>query len=75
MDELSETMAVAEPTAALEMAFIKEYLGSHLPTRAPTREQVEQTWKDALLFAALKLEEVAAKAHLVDRLHERPRCM
>ncbi len=71
MDELPEAMVIAEPTAALEMAFIKEYLGAHTPTRA----QVEQMWKDALLFAALKLEEVAAKAHLMDALHKRPRCM
>ncbi len=76
METLLEAMGIAERTAALEKALINEYLGDHTPPgRSLTREQADQMWKDALLYAALKLEEVRARAHLLDTLHERPTCM
>jgi hypothetical protein len=76
MEALPQAMGIAERTAALEKALINEYLGDHAPPGHPlTREQAEQMWKDALLHAALKLEEVRARAHLLDTLHERPTCM
>jgi hypothetical protein len=75
MQALPKAMGIADPNAALEMAFIKEYLGDHTPKCPLTREEGEQIWKNALLYAALRLEEVAARAHLVDALHGRPRYM
>lgn len=74
MEASAELEGIAERTAALEMALIREYLGAHPPSQlAP--ETIEQAWKDALLYAALRLEEIAARAHMIDGLHDRPRCM
>jgi hypothetical protein len=75
MDKQPDVMPITEPTAALEMAFIREYLRDHKPQCSLTPEQVERQWRDALLFAALKLEEISAKAHILKGLDDHPRCM
>ena len=75
METLSETMPITEPTAALEMVLIREYVSEHTPKYPLPSREVEHIWKDALLFAALRLEEIAARAHMLDELHDRPKCM
>ena len=75
MESLSDTMPITEPTAALEMVLVREYVSDHTPKYPLTSREVEHIWKDALLFAALRLEEIAARAHMLDGLHDRPRCM
>jgi hypothetical protein len=65
---------IVERTAALEKTLISEYLAAHARSEL-TPEQSEQVWKDALLYAALRLEEVTARAHLLDGLRGRPTVM
>ena len=60
--------------ASLEKALIEEYLDeqgysleklTHLPERV-----VKQLMKEATRYASLKMEEIGAKAHLVEEMHE-----
>jgi len=60
--------------ASLEKALIEEYLGEqgyslgklkHLPERV-----VKQLMKEATRYASLKMEEIEARAHLVEEMHE-----
>jgi hypothetical protein len=60
--------------ASLEKALIQEYLEEqgysleklqHLPERV-----VKYLMREATQYAALKMEEIGAKAHLVEEMHE-----
>jgi hypothetical protein len=62
-----------EPQAALERAFIDDYLRSHghdlrtlhmLPA-----EQVKHVLREAALYAAAKLAELEARAHYIHEIH------
>ena len=62
-----------EPQAALERAFIAEYLRAHghdlrtlytLPA-----EQVKHVLREAALHAAAKLAELEARAHYIHEIH------
>ncbi len=64
-----------DPNAVLEKALIEEYLHEHgyslEQLKGMPKEVVEQLMKDATRYAALKMEEVKAKAHFVEEIHER----
>ncbi len=66
---------VHDPEAALERAFIEEYLLAHgtrtalLHTLPP--DVAEQLFADACAVAAVRLAEVAARAHYIHQLHGR----
>jgi hypothetical protein len=64
-----QAAGIEEPTAALELAFIEEFLRGYRLTHPLAREEAEKEWREAVLYAALRLEEVAARAHMVDGLH------
>jgi len=62
-----------EPQAALERAFIEEYLRAHghdLRTlhKLPT-DQVKGVLREAALHAATKLAELEARAHYIHDIH------
>ncbi len=61
----------AQPAADLEMAFIREYLHAHVPAHPLTPEEEKRRWRDAMLYASLKMEEVTSRAHLMKGLHDR----
>jgi hypothetical protein len=68
-----DVVGIAEPNAELEMALVREYLAGHQhPARALTVSEAEKVWKDALLYASLRLELVRARAHLLGMLHNQP---
>jgi hypothetical protein len=64
-----EAEGLQEPTAALELAFIEEFLRGYRLSHPLVREEAEREWREAVLYAALRLEEVAARAHMVEGLH------
>lgn len=68
------TKPLDEPKVAMEKALIKEYLNDQgysleklkeLPERV-----VKQLMKEATRYVALKMEEIEARAHLVEEIHE-----
>lgn len=63
-----------DPKAVLEKALMEEYLqeqGYSLEgLKLLPKELAEQLMKDASQYASLKMEEVEARAHLIDELHE-----
>jgi hypothetical protein len=65
-----EAAALEEPTAALELAFIQQFLKGYRLSHPLVREEAEREWREAVQYAALRLEEVAARAHMVEGLHE-----
>jgi hypothetical protein len=64
-----------EPRAAMEKALIEEYLleqGYSLEKLKELPEQVaKQLMKEASKYASLKLEEIEARAHLVEEIHDK----
>ncbi|OQA37516.1 MAG: hypothetical protein BWY52_03366 [Chloroflexi bacterium ADurb.Bin325] len=64
------TEGSTQPSADLEMAFIREYLNAHPPTRPLTPEEEKRRQRDAMLYAALKMEEIAGRARLMKGLQD-----
>lgn len=66
--------AVEYPNAMLENALIEEYLKekgySHEALKKLPAELAAKLMKEASQYASLKMEEVAARAHLVKELQE-----
>jgi hypothetical protein len=64
-----------EPKVALENALIEEYLvdqGYSLEKLKELPERVaKQLMKEASRYASLKLEEIEARAHLVEEIHDK----
>ena len=64
-----------EPRAAMEKALIEEYLkeqGYSLEKLKELPERVEkQLMKEASKYASLKLEEIEARAHLVEEIQDK----
>jgi hypothetical protein len=64
-----------EPKAAMEKALIEEYLmeqGYSLEKLKGLLERVaKQLMKEASRYASLKLEEIEARAHLVEEIHDK----
>jgi hypothetical protein len=64
-----------EPKAAMEKALIEEYLmeqGYSLEKLKGLPERVaKQLMKEASRYASLKLEEIEARAHLVEEIHDK----
>lgn len=69
------TKLLDEPKVAMEKALIKEYLNEQgysleklkeLPERV-----VKQLMKEATKYASLKMEEIEARAHLVEEIHDK----
>jgi hypothetical protein len=64
-----------EPKVAMEKALIEEYLieqGYSLEKLKELPERVaKQLMKEASRYASLKLEEIEARAHLVEEIHEK----
>jgi hypothetical protein len=64
-----------EPKAAMEKALIEEYLmgqGYSLEKLHGLPERVvKQLMKEASKYASLKLEEIEARAHLVEEIHDK----
>lgn len=64
-----------EPKVALENALIEEYLvdqGYSLEKLKQLPERVaKQLMKEASRYASLKLEEIEARAHLVEEIHDK----
>ena len=69
-----DNQRMEDPNAALEKALMEEYLherGYSLEKlKGLPKELVEQLMKDATRYASLKMEEVKAKAHFVEEIHE-----
>ncbi|MBK7318412.1 MAG: hypothetical protein IPO36_23190 [Anaerolineales bacterium] len=63
-----------DPNALLENALIKEYLKekgySHEDLKKLPADLVEKLMKEATQYASLKMEEVQARAHFINDLHE-----
>ena len=63
-----------DPNALLENALIKEYLKekgySHEDLKKLPADLVEKLMKEASQYASLKLEEVQARVHFINDLHE-----
>ena len=63
-----------DPNALLENALIKEYLKekgySHEDLKNLPADLVEKLMKEATQYASLKMEEVQARAHFINDLHE-----
>ena len=63
-----------DPNALLENALIKEYLKekgySHEDLKKLPADVVEKLMKEATQYASLKMEEVQARAHFINDLHE-----
>lgn len=74
LEDAMSTEPLDDPKVAMEKALIEEYLNSqgysleklkHLPERI-----VKQLMKEATRYAALKMEEIEARAHLVEEIIE-----
>jgi hypothetical protein len=64
---------IEEPEAALERAFIDDYLKTHghdpRALRMLPEEQVRTILREAVQYAAARLAELEARAHYVNELH------
>jgi hypothetical protein len=62
-----------EPQAALERAFIDDYLRTHghdlRALRMLPEEQVQSILREAMQYSAARLAELEARAHYVNELH------
>ncbi len=69
------TKQMDEPKVAMEKALIEEYLvsqGYSLEKLHELPERVaKQLMKEASKYASLKLEEIQARAHFVEEIHDR----
>jgi len=63
-----------DPNAVLEKALLEEYLhgrGYSLEKlKEMPKEMVEMLMKEATRYASLKMEEIQARAHFVDEIHD-----
>lgn len=71
---IQDNEPLEDRNALVEKKLIEEYLrekGYTLETlKKLPEEQVEQLMKEASQYASLKMEEVQARAHFVNELHE-----
>ncbi len=71
---IENTESMEDPNALLENALIKEYLQekgySHEDLKKLPADLVEKLMKEASQYASLKMEEVSARAHFINDLHE-----
>jgi hypothetical protein len=69
-----DTQPMEDPNAVLEKALIEEYLQEQGYSREKLRELpkeiVEKLMKEASQYASLKMEEVEARAHFVEEIHD-----
>ena len=69
-----QAQLMEDPNALLENALIKEYLKekdySHEDLKKLPADLVEKLMKEATQYASLKMEEVQARAHFINDLHE-----
>ena len=69
-----QTEHIDDPNALLERTLIEEYLHEKGYSRQGLKklpaELVETLMKEATRYASLKMEEVKARAHFVEELHE-----
>ena len=69
-----QTEPMEDPNTLLENALIKEYLKekgySHEDLKKLPADLVEKLMKEATQYASLKMEEVQARAHFINDLHE-----
>ncbi|HLF74068.1 MAG TPA: hypothetical protein VI524_06975 [Anaerolineales bacterium] len=72
--ENSDKPLAEDPKATLEQALIEEYLleqGYSLKKlRELPKELAEKLMKEASQYASLKMEEVQARAHFVEEIHD-----
>lgn len=70
----SDKPLMEDPNAVLEKSLIQEYLqgqGYSLEKlKELPKETAEKLMKDASRYASLKMEEVKARAHFVDEIHD-----
>jgi hypothetical protein len=71
---IEEIDPLEDPNAVLEKALIEQYLeeqGYSLEKlKDLPKELVEKLMKEASQYASLKMEEVEARAHFVDEIHD-----
>ena len=69
-----EYQQMEDPNAVLEKALMDEYLHEHgyslKKLNELPKEMVEQLMKEATRYASLKLEEIQARAHFVEEIHD-----
>ena len=69
------TQKMDEPKDAMEKALIEEYLAEQGYSREKLKDLpervVKQLMKEATRYASLKLEEIQARAHLVEEIHDK----
>jgi uncharacterized membrane-anchored protein YjiN (DUF445 family) len=69
-----DNQKMEDPNAVLEKALMEEYLherGYSLEKlKELPKEMVEELMKDATRYASLKMEEVKARAHFVEEIHD-----
>ena len=69
------TQKMDEPKVAMEKALIEEYLLEQGYSREKLKDLpervVKQLMKEATRYASLKLEEIEARAHLVEEIHDK----
>lgn len=69
-----DNQKMEDPNAVLEKALMEEYLhgrGYSLEKlKELPKELVEKLMKEATRYASLKLEEIKARAHFVDEIHD-----
>lgn len=71
---IKNTEPVEDRNALLEQALIEEYLHekgySHEDLKKLPADVVEKLMKEASQYASLKMEEVEARAHFIQELHD-----
>ena len=69
-----DNQQMEDPNAVLEKALMEEYLherGYSLEKlKELPKEMAEQLMKEATRYASLKMEEIQARAHFVDEIHD-----
>ena len=69
-----DNQQMEDPNAVLEKALMDEYLherGYSLEKlKELPKEMFEELMKDATRYASLKMEEIQARAHFVDEIHD-----
>jgi hypothetical protein len=69
------TKKMDEPKNAMEKALIEEYLVeqgySHEKLKDLPEELVKKLMQEATRYASLKLEEIQARAHFVQEIHDK----
>jgi len=69
-----DNQQMEDPNAVLEKALMDAYLHEHgyslEKLKELPKEMVEQLMKEATRYASLKMEEIQARAHFVDEIHD-----